>query len=106
MSGPGLQQLHLPRDAKHLYEQRLNFLEESLAERAQRIVIRVGIGCEVAKCQGIVRCLLDAPARIGARGIAVYEQCQEHRRVIGRRARAAVSTDQRREVQLIDDVRH
>ncbi len=103
---PELQELHLLRDAKHLYEQRLNLLEESLAERAQRIVVRVGIGREVAKRQRVIGRLLNASARIGARGIAVDEQRQEHRRVIGRRARAAVSTDQSREVQLIDDVRH
>jgi hypothetical protein len=103
---PKLQQLHLLRDAEHLDEQRLNLLEESLAEPAQRIVIRVGIGREVAKCQGIVRCLLDTSARIGPRGVAVDEQRQEHRWMIGRRPRAAVSTNQCREVQLIDDVRH
>ena len=103
---PELQELHLLRDAKHLYEQRLNLLEEPLAERAQRIVIRVGIGCEVAKRQRVVGRMLDASARIGAGGIAVDEQRQKHRRVIGRRACAAVSTDQRREVQLIDDVRY
>ena len=55
---PELQELHLLRDAKDLYEQGLNLLEEPLAERAQRIVIRVGIGREVAKRQRVVGGLL------------------------------------------------
>ena len=54
-------------------------------------------GREVAKRQRVVARLLDASARKAARGITVDKQRQEHRRVIGRRARAAVYTNQRRE---------
>ena len=61
---PELQELHLLRDAKHLYEQGLNLLEEPLAERAQRIMVRVGIAREIAKRQRVVGRLLDAEQKV------------------------------------------
>ena len=101
-----LEQLHRLGDEQHLHEQRLDLGEESLAERAQRVVIGVAVGRNVAKCQRLVGRRLDAPARIGPARIAVDEQREQHRRVIGRRACAAIGAGHARQVELIDNLDH
>jgi hypothetical protein len=52
---PELQQFHLFRDAEYLDEEPLDLLQEPLAERAQRIVIVVCIGRDIAKRQQVVK---------------------------------------------------
>lgn len=99
-----LQVLHLPGDAQHLHKQRLDLLEKALPEGAQRFMIQLRIGGDIAKGDRFVGCRLDAPARINACGVAVNEQTTHHTRVIGNRARAAVLPAQRREIELIDDI--
>ena len=101
-----LEQLHLLGDAQDLDEQPLDFGQEPLAECAQRVVIGMGIGGDVAKRDRVMGGLLDAPATEGAGGIAVDQQRQQHRRVIRRRACAAILAGQRRQVQLLDNVHH
>ena len=86
---PELQELHLLRDPEHLYEQRLDLLKEPLAERAQHIMIKVVFAARsqnAASRRWPARCISWG----GPRGIAVGQQRQEHHRVVGRRARAAV----------------
>ena len=52
-------------------------------------MVGVQVGSNVAEGQGIVGGTLDLAAGEGARGIAVNQQRQQHRRVVGIAAPAA-----------------
>ena len=102
--GAQFEQLHLPGNDQHLHEQCLDLFEKALAEGAQRIMIRLRVGGNIAKGDRIVRRRLNAPARIHARGVAIDEQAQHHCRMIGGGTGPTVLPGQRREIELIDDI--
>ena len=54
-----LEQLHLPGDAQHLHEQRLDFLEEALAEGAKGVVVRLLVRSDIAEGNRFVGRRLD-----------------------------------------------
>ena len=101
-----LEQLHLPGDAQHLHKQRLDLFEKALAKGAQRVMVGLLVGGDIAKGDRLMRRRLDAPARLNAGGVAVEEQAQHYRRVIRRRARAPGLPGERRQIELIDDIDH
>jgi len=68
------EQLHLPRDAQHLHEQRLDLFEKALAEGAQRIMVGLLVCSDIAKRDRLIARRLNAPARVQACGVAVDEQ--------------------------------
>jgi hypothetical protein len=96
--------IHLPGDAQNLSEQRRQLGQEAFAKRTQRIMIGLLVGGDVAKGNRVMSGGLDAPARIHAGGVAVNEQAQHHRRMVGRRAGTPILFGQRRQIQLINDV--
>ena len=94
--GAKLEQLHLPGNTQHLHEQRCQLLQKAPAEGAQRVMVGLLVASDIAKSNRVMRRHLDAPARINARRVAVNEQAQHYRRVVGSRASAAVLPAQRR----------
>ena len=101
-----LEQFHFTGDPQHQDEQRVDLFEKTLAERAQRVVVRLFVGRKVAKCDRLVGRGLNAPARVHLRRTAVDQQARRDRRAIRRRAASTLPPGQFAQVQLIDNINH
>ena len=96
----------LPRQHQYLDEQPLDLAEKAPPERGDGIVVGVIVRGDEAEGHRIIRRPLQLAARKHTRGIAVDQKPQQHARVIGRRARAAIGLHERRKLQLIHHIDH
>ena len=99
-----LQHPHRLGVAQHLNEDRLDLLQEALAETVDRVVIRMGVRCDVANGDRVIARPLQGPAGEGAGGIAIEQQRHQHRRVVRIAATTGVAFLERRQIQLLDHV--
>ena len=95
-------ELVLARDLQHLHEHGFKFLAETPPEGGQGVVVGMAVAGEVAKRQRVVGRPLDLAAGITAGGIAVDQQRQQGRRVIGGTAPATIGPLQLAQVQSFD----
>ncbi len=100
------QNAHLVRQFQHLDGQRLDLLEEPPAERRDRVVVRVIVRGDEAKRHRIVGGPLQLAAEKHPRRVAIHQDAQQHRGVIGRRTRTAVGTAHRAQVQPVNHFNH
>ena len=71
---------------QHLHEDRSKVFAKTAAEMGQRVVVGVLIAGDEPKRQRSVAGSLDLAAGVGASGLAVDQQREQQRRVIGRAA--------------------
>lgn len=84
------EQAHFLRHLQHLHEQTGQFVKKAAAEAGQRIVIWVGVGGDEAKGQRVMGGALDLAAGKHAGGVAIDQQRQQHRRVVGGAAASGI----------------
>ena len=101
-----LQHPGFPGQQQHLDEQPFDPVEKTPPERGDGIVVGMIVGRDEAESDRIIGRALQLAARKHPRGVAVDQKPQQHARVIGRRARAAIGLHERREVQLLDHLDH
>jgi len=91
---------------QHLNEDRSEFLAESAAESGQGVVVRMPVAGDEPKRQRVVGGPFDLAARMRAGGVAVDQQRQQQRRVVGVTASTSVDAFQCRQVQPFDNIHH
>jgi hypothetical protein len=104
--GAKLEHSHRTRKLQHLDEQGAELRHKALAKGRDRIVIGMLVARDVAKRHRVVRRAFNRPAREHLGRIPVHQQPQQHRRVIRRRARSAISFDEFRQIQSVDHFHH
>ncbi len=87
---PHPHQLQLARQQQYLQKRLRNRLEVLPAKLADDVVVRMGVGADVARADVAVRRALNAPRANYAVGVAANQQRQHHSRLILRRAAAAL----------------
>jgi hypothetical protein len=100
--GAHLEHPHLARQRQHLHEQSFDLLEKSPSKRRDRVVVGMVVRSDEAEGHRIVRRPLQLPARKHARRVAVHQNAQQQRRMVGGRSRAPVALAHRREVQPVN----
>ena len=101
-----LEHAHLARHRQHLDEQPLDLLEKPPPERRDRVVIRMLVRRDEAERHRVIGRPLQLAAREHAGRVAIDQDAQQQRRVIGRRARAAVAPAHRPQIQAVDHLHH
>jgi hypothetical protein len=66
-----LEHAYFARQYQHLHKQLFQLRAKATSECGQRIVIRVRVGGNVAKCDRVIRCAFNLAARRYARCIAI-----------------------------------
>jgi hypothetical protein len=94
----------ISRQHQHLHEQRLDLDQETPTERGDAVVVGLRVRGNEAKRHRIVTSTLDLAAGVHAGGVAVHQQAQQHRRVIGRTATSSVLPHKFAQVHLFDDL--
>jgi hypothetical protein len=104
--GAQLQALHLARQHQHLHEQRFDLRQKAPPERGNAVVVGLGVGSDEAHGHRVVAGALDLAAGVQPGGVAVDQQAQQHRRMVGIAAATRVLTRQFAQIQLVDDLHH
>jgi hypothetical protein len=101
-----LQHPHLAGKLQYLDEQCLDLLEEAPPEHGDRVVVWVLIGSSEAECHRIIRRPLQLAAGEHAGGVAVDQDAQQHRRVVGGLTGTAVAAKHRPQIQARNHLHH
>ncbi len=104
--GAKARELVLAGDLQHLHEGIGELIAETAAERRQRVVVRMLVARDEAEGQRVVRGPLDLAARMGSRRVAVDQQRQQQRRVVGIATATRVGALQCRQVQPFHHIDH
>jgi hypothetical protein len=99
-------ELVLPGHLQHLHEGIGELRAKTAAEACQGVVVRVLVAGDEPEGKRIVGSPLDLAARMRPRRVAVDQQGQQHRRMVGVAAAARVGTRQRRQVQGLHHIDH
>lgn len=99
-----LEQAHRPRQLQDLYEQPLQLRQEPLAERRDRVVIRVKVCRDKTKRHRIVGRPLKLAAGEHPSGVPVEQQGHQHARRKRCNAAPGVAPLQFAQVQLVHDL--
>ncbi len=100
---PSLSSLRLGGHLQHLHKEACEFVNEAPAKGGQRVVVGVAACGNVAKGHGVVGGHFQLAAGEDARAVAVHQDGQQGRRVVGLGAATGVLACQPGEVQAIDD---
>src|SRR4051812_39082260 len=101
-----LEHAHRARHRQHLDEQTLDLLEKPAPERGDRVVIGMLVRRDEAEGDRVIARPLQLAAREHAGRIAIDQDAQQHRRRVGRRARAAVAPPHHSQIQPVDHLHH
>ena len=102
--GAETRELVLAGDLEDLDEGRLEFLAKASPKRRQGVVIRMPVAGNVPEGQRVVGRPLDLATGERPGGVAVDQQRQQRRRVIGLTAAADIGTFQCRQVESFHDI--
>lgn len=96
----------LTRHLQYLHEDIGELLAEAAPEARQGVMVRVLVAGDEAEGQRIVGGPLDLAARVRPRRVAVDQQRQQQRRMVGVASTAGVGSLQFRQVQPVDHIDH
>jgi hypothetical protein len=97
-----LEHPHLARQLQHLHEHTLDLLEKAPPKRRDRVVVGMVVRRDEPERDRIVGRPLQLPAGKHSRGVAVNQNAQQQRRMVGRRSRAPIASAHRRQVQPLN----
>jgi hypothetical protein len=100
------QHTHFARQFEHLDEQLRDLLKKAPPEHRDGVVVGVLVGRDEAERHGVIGRALQLAAGEHPRGVAVHQDAQQHRRVVGGRAGAAVGLGHPAQVEAIDHLHY
>ena len=97
-----LEHAHLARQLQHPHKQSFDLLEKAPTKRSDRVVVGMLVRRDEPERHRIIRRALQLTARKQPRRIAVHQNAQQQRRMIGSRTRTAIAPNHRRQVKTVD----
>ena len=101
-----LEHAHLARHRQHLDEQTLDLLEKTSPERREGIVVGMLVRRDEPEGHRVIGRPLQLAAREHAGRVAVHQDAQQQRWVVGRRTRAAIAPAHHPQIQAVDHLHH
>ena len=93
-------------DLQHLHKGHREFLGEPSPEGREGVVVGMAVGGDEAQRQGVVGCPLHLAAGVASGGIALDQQRELPRGVVGQAAPPGAGPFQRAKIHPLDDLDH